>query len=320
MKKFELIIDNKGALQIPAVVDGATWTTERRGVAGKLEFTVIKDGKLDFQEGNPVRLSVDGANVFYGFVFTKKRDKQQHISVVAYDQLRYLMNKDTYIYKNKTASDVLRMVAGDFGLRLGTVEGTSYTIPARVEDNASLFDVIYNALDLELQNRKKMFVLYDDFGKLALKSLASMKRDLMIDEETGENFDYTSTIDDQTYDKVKLSYENESTGKRDVYVVQDGQRINDWGTLQYYDALEKGENGEAKAAALLSLHNSKTRNLKIAKAFGDANVRAGCLVVVKLSLGDISVQNYMLVEKCVHVWRESEHYMDLTLKGGEFVG
>ncbi len=318
--KFELIIDNKGKVQNPVTVDGVTWTTERRGVAGKLEFTVIKDKDLDFQEGNPVRLTVDDAKMFYGFVFTKKRDKQQHISVVAYDQLRYLMNKDTYIYKNKTASEVIQMVAGDFGLRLGTVEGTSYTIPTRVEDNTSLFDIIYNALDLELTNRKKMFVLYDDFGKLTLKSLDSMKVGLLIDEETGENFEYSSTIDDQTYNKVKLSFENEETGKRDIYIVQDGQHISDWGILQYFDTLEKGENGEAKAAALLSLYNAKTRKLKITKAFGDTRIRAGCLIVIKLALGDISVNNYMLVEKCVHTFYESEHYMNLTLRGGEFVG
>jgi hypothetical protein len=212
------------------------------------------------------------------------------------------------------------MVADDFGLQLGTVERTEYTIPTRVEDNTSLFDVIYNALDLELSNKKKMFVLYDAFGKLTLKSLDSMKLGLVIDEETGENFDYSSSIDDQTYNKVKLSYENEDTGKRDVYVVQDGQHINDWGILQYFDTLSKGENGEAKAAALLDLYNAKTRKLKISKAFGDTRVRAGSLIIVNLGLGDVNVKNYMLVEKAVHTWSESEHYMDLTLRGGEFVG
>jgi hypothetical protein len=318
--KFELLIDNNGNVQMPLTAEGVTWTTERRGTAGKLTFTVVKDEELNFQEGNPVRLTVDDDKVFYGFVFTKKRDKQQHISVVAYDQLRYLTNKDTYVYTDKTASDVIKMVADDFGLQLGTVESTEYTIPTRVEDNTSLFDIICNALDLELTNKKKMFVLYDAFGKLTLKSLDSMKLGLVIDEETGENFDYSSSIDDQTYNKVKLSYENEETGKRDIYVVQDGQHINDWGILQYFDTLSKDENGEAKAAALLDLYNAKTRKLKISKAFGDTRVRAGSLIIVNLGLGDVNVKNYMLVEKSVHTFNESEHYMDLTLRGGEIVG
>jgi hypothetical protein len=44
------------------------------------------------------------------------------------------------------------------------------------------------------------------------------------------------------------------------------------------------------------------------------------MVVVKLLLGDINVKNYMLVEKCVHTFNENEHWMDLTLRGGDFHG
>jgi hypothetical protein len=317
---FELLIENNGVVQMPPVLDGVTLTTERKGVPGKLTFTVLKDNVINFTEGNPVRFTVDGKKIFYGFIFSKKRDRENKITVTAYDQLRYLQNKDTYIYTKKTASDVIKMIAADFGLQLGEIEKTGFVITSRVEDNTMLFDVIGNALDLELQNKKQMFILYDDFGRLTLKSLDQMKVGLLIDEETGENFDYTSSIDDQTYNRVKLSYENEKTGKRDIYVVQDGNNINNWGILQYFDTLSEGENGEQKAAALLSLYNAKTRKLKITKAFGDTRIRAGNLIVVKLGLGDINVQNFMLVEKCVHTFNENEHWMDLTLRGGEFVG
>ena len=316
----ELLIQNENKVYAPVVQEGITWDTERKGSPGKLTFTVIKDQDINFTEGNPVRLVVDGEKLFYGFIFSKKRDKQQNITVTAYDQLRYLKNKDTYVYTNKTASDFIKMVANDYNLNLGTIEKTSYVIASRVEDNTTLMDMIQNALDLELMNKKTMYVLYDDFGKLTLKSLESMKVGVVIDEETGENFDYTSSIDSQTYNKIKLVFENEKTGKREVYIAQDSNNINNWGILQYYDTLQEGENGKAKADALLSLYNVKTRNLKITNAFGHLSVRAGSMVVVNLNLGDIAVQNFMLVEKCKHTFNESEHRMDLTLKGGEFVG
>jgi hypothetical protein len=314
------MIQNGNNVYIPVAPDGATWTTDRIGSPGKLNFTVIKDGIINFTEGNHVWLAVNDIKLFYGFVFAKKRDKQQQISVTAYDQLRYLTNKDTYVYSNLTASDVIKMVAADFRLNLGTIEQTDFRIASRVEDNSSLFDIIYTALNLELANKKKMFVLFDDFGKLTLKAIDNMKLDLLIDEETGENFDYSSSINDNTYNKIKLSYENEGTGKRDIYIAQDGNAINNWGILQFFDTLQEGENGAAKANSLLSLYNVKTRKLKITKAFGDARVRAGCMVVVKLALGDINVKNYMLVEKAVHTFNENEHWMDLTLRGGEFIG
>jgi hypothetical protein len=301
------------------VEEGIKWTTERCGSPSVLKFTVIKDDSIAFQEGDAVRMKVDGQNVFYGFVFSKKRNKEHHIEVTAYDQLRYLKNKDTYVYENKTASQVIQMIANDFNLNLGKIEQTGYIIPSRVEDNQSLFDIIQNALDLELQNKGEMFCLYDDFGKLTLKNIASMKLDLLIDKDTAEDFDYTSSIDDQTYNRIKLTYDNEEAGEREVYIAKDSANENQWGVLQYYEKLQKGENGKAKADALLKLYNQKTRNLKVTNCFGDVRCRAGTLVPVQLYLGDISASNYLLVEKAIHTFNNDQHLMSLNLRGGEFV-
>lgn len=322
----ELLVANESGSKVyqPAVEEGIEWTTQRAGTPGKLTFKVLKDDILDFTEGSAVRLKVDGDEVFYGFVFTKSRQKDQIITVTAYDQLRYLNNKDTKVYEGKTATQFIQMLAADYRLNVGDMEDTGYVIASRVEENSSLFDMIGNALDLTLTNTGNMFVLFDNFGKLTLKSLGKMRvgdgdNYLMIDEETGENFDYKSSIDSQTYNKVKLTYDNEKTGTREVYIAQSGENMNKWGILQYFDTLQKGENGQAKADALLKLYNKKTRNLKIQNAFGDNRVRAGSLIVVNLALGDMSVKNFMLVEKCVHTYNESEHWMTLTLRGGEFV-
>jgi len=320
-----LIADPSGEMSYtPIVEEGIEWSTERRSTPGKLTFKVIKDSIINFQEGAAVRLKVDGKPVFFGFVFSKKRDKDQIITITAYDQLRYLNNKDTCVYENKTASEFIQMIAANFSLNVGTLEDTKFKIASRVEDNTSLFDMIENALDLTLQNTKEMFVLYDDFGKLTLKNLGSMYVGepgayLMIDEETGQNYDYQSSIDSDTYNKVKLTYDNEESGKRDVYISKDSGNINKWGVLQYFDTLSEGENGQAKADALLGLYNKKTRNLKIKNAFGDVRVRAGSMIAVKLNLGDIKLNNFMLVEKAVHKFKADEHLMDLTLIGGEFV-
>lgn len=308
----------------PAVQEGIEWSTERRSTPGKLTFKVMIDDILDFSEGSPVRMTVDGEHIFFGFVFKRQRSKDKIYTVTAYDQLRYLKNKDTKVYENKTADQFIKMIADDFALNIGVLEDTEYIIASRVEENTSLFEMIENALDLTLTNTGEMYVLYDDFGKLTLKALSSMYVGvpgayLMIDEETGENYDYTSSIDDGTYNKIKLTYDNEKTGKREVYIAQDSGHIGDWGILQYFDTLSKGENGKVKADALLQLYNKKTRNLKIINAIGDNRVRAGSMVVINLDLGDTKLKNFMLVEKCSHTYKENEHWMDLTLRGGEFI-
>ena len=325
--QVELLIGNESGAKVylPAVKEGVEWTTERRGVPGKLAFEILGDDVLDISEGSPVRFKADGMDVFYGFIFKQKRERDRRISITAYDQLRYLKNKDTKVYENKTAAQFIRMIAADFSLNVGSLADTGFVIASRVEENTSLFEMIENALDLELTNTGELYILYDDFGRLTLKHLSEMYVGgpgayLMIDEETGENFEYSSSIDDNTYNRIKLTYDNEETGFRDVYMAQDGSNINRWGILQYFDTLSQGENGQAKADALLKLYNKKTRCLRITGAVGDSRVRAGSMVVICLDLGDIKLKNFMLVEKCRHMYKENEHWMDLTLRGGDING
>lgn len=317
--EYELIITHNDIMYQPIVVDEIQWDTERKGVQGKLSFKVINDDILNFAEGDQVRLRVDGQNVFFGFVFKKSRDKEGVISVTAYDQLRYLKNKDTYSYTNLTASEVIKMIASDFHLQVGELDDTKFKIESRVEDNQTLFDIIQNALDLTLSNRNEMYVMYDDFGRITLKNVGNMRVNILIDESTGENFDYTTSIDGQTYNKIKLVRENKDAGKRELYIAQDSTNINQWGVLQFYETVDEKTNAKAKADALLSLYNQKTRSLSIKGAFGDIRVRGGSLVAVSLNLGDMIVNSFLLVEKASHSFKENQHTMDLSLRGGGFI-
>ena len=315
----ELFIQHNSTIQFPVVEEGARLTLERKGTPGKLEFTVVKGPGLNFAEGDPVKLTVNGTAMFYGFVFKKKRDKGGTIDVVAYDQLRYLKNKDTITEEGLKASDLLKRIATDFRLNLGTVEDTGYTLETIVEENQTLFDMIQSALDETLMNTKQLYVLYDDAGKLTLKNINTMKLNLLIDEETGENFSYESSIDEQTYNKIKLAYNDEKTGKRELFIAQDGAKMNQWGVLQYFEEVQTKTGASVKADALLKLYDQKTRKLTIQNAFGDVRVRAGSAVVVALNLGDIVTNNYMVVNKVTHIFRGDEHMMELDLIGGEFI-
>lgn len=68
---IELLIQNGSTIYYPVVEEGVSLTWERKGTPGKLEFTVIKDGVLNFQEGNPVKLTVNGTTMFCCSIFTK---------------------------------------------------------------------------------------------------------------------------------------------------------------------------------------------------------------------------------------------------------
>lgn len=318
---YELLIQHGKTIMYPPIVDGVTVEWERQGQPGKLTFEVIKTENLSFEEGDPCRFSVNGEPLFYGFVFDKSRSgsNPKNIKVTVYDQLYYLKNKDTYVYSNKTATEVVKMIAEDFGLNIGTLDDTGYKIETRTEENTSLFDIIQNALDATTKAKTEMYVLYDKAGKLMLTNIGNMKLGIVINEETAGNYEYKSSIADNTYNRIKLLYEDSDAGTRQVYIAQDSSNINKWGVLQYYEKLNDATNAKTMADALLKLYNAKTRTLKISDALGDTRVRAGTMLVVMLGLGDINLSNFLLVEQVKHTFSNGQHLMELKLRGGKFV-
>ena len=216
------------------------------------------------------------------------------------------------------------MIADDFNLRVGNIENTGYVIPSRVEDNSTLFDMIQNALDLTMTATGQLHVLYDDFGKIALKNVDNMRvidgegNILVINIDSAGDYKYSSSISSNTYNQIKLIYENNDAGTRDVFISKDTRNINKWGVLQYFDTIDKNVNGAAKADALLSLYNKKTKTLQVKDCLGDVRVRAGSMLIVCLDLGDVQLKNWMIVEKVKHKFKNKEHLMDLNLIGNNF--
>ncbi len=315
--KYTLMIVHEGSSFLPVVKSGIKWETQRSGSPGSLSFTIYNDGSATVANGDVVYFKDGDIKVFYGFVFTIKQKKDHMLDITAYDQLRYLKNKYTYNYVEKETGDLLRMIAEDFRLNCGSLATTGYPM-TRTEKDKTLFDIIGNSLDRTVQATGKLFVLYDDFGAMCLKNIGDMQYNLLIDEETAKDFEYSRSIDNETYNRIRLTYEDSDSGGREVYIAQSGANINKWGVLQYTDTIDKDEDGATKANALLNLYNEETRNLSISDAFGDSNIRAGSLLAVKLELDDISISNLMLVEKAKHNYQESLHTMDLTVRGGKF--
>lgn len=316
MATTRLTIQHQKRLFEPPILEGVQLEWERTGSPGKLVFTVVKipNAGMNFSEGDRVCFYVDDKLVFVGYVFTKKRSREQHIEVTCYDQIRYLKNKYTYVFENKTATQIVRALCKDFELNIGSMDNTRYVLPAIAEENIAAIDIILNVLDDTLANTGNMYVLYDSAGKLYLKNVANMRSNSLIFEDSAENFDYSSSIDDETYNNIVLYYKDDETGIH-VYSASDKKNIAQWGMLRYFEETDIPSIAQNKANSLLKLYNRKTRELKVSGAFGDINVRGGTMIPVKLELGDISVNHYLLVEKVVHNFDHDRHTMDLTLEG-----
>ena len=312
MANMKLTIQHNETVFEPPVEEGVKIEWERTGTPGKLTFTTIKS--MSFDEGDPVCFYYDNKLVFIGFVFKKKRDREQRIEVTCYDQLRYLKNKYTYVFEKKTATQIIKALCNDFGLQIGTMDNTGYVIPAIAEENKSAMDIILDVLEETLTNTGNMYVLFDNAGKIQVKNCANMVSNKLITDDTAENFDYSSSIDDETYNNIVLYYKGDDE-KIQIFTASSDSSIKKWGLLRYFEEVKNPTIGQNKANSLLRLYNKKTRELKVTGAFGDTSVRGGTLIPIRLNLGDIVTNNFMIVEKVTHNFNKDHYTMDLTLEG-----
>ena len=323
------IIDWNGTIYKPVVEEGVEWETVYSGSPAQLTFTVIKDENISFYEGSQVIFKYQGAPVFYGFVFKKTRDKEQRIKCVCYDQTRYLQNKTTMVYSDKTATEVIEMIAKDFSLVVGELVDTEVKIPLRVEDNASVFDIIQYALDYTTWKTGIWYTFYDDFGKLMLKKSTDVISNCVIDRNNAENFDYESSINEETYTRIKRYYDNTDTGVREIYSYDESSKRPYYGVLELCEKIDDENIDAFRADAKVQMQRdlqqyaAPTRSLSINNVFGDAMVRGGSIVYVIMDLGDIVVNSqetghYFVCDSVRHTFSHGKHTMDVNLTGGGY--
>ena len=305
---IKLYIGSGGNVYLPECIENIIWETTRKSSPAKLEFTIITDGTMPLAEGNEVKLVCDEIDVFYGYVFSINRENNGRISAVAYDQLRYFKNKDSYAYQSMTAGELLKMIASDYGLKTGEICNTEYKIPSRVECGLTLFDIIGNALDITKSNIGRDFVMYDDCGKINLCEPEKLRVDILIAEDCAESFELRSTINSGVYNKIKISRTRENCSVFDI--AEDKEKISEWGILQYF----RGADKTAEAASLLNLYNTPNCSLFIKNACGNINVRGGSAVAVEVNFGETKIKKYVLVEHSKHELKNGLHLMSLDCK------
>ena len=315
--RTELLIQNKSTGRIwecSNSVEQVTWTTERTGSPGTLKFTVLKAGELSYTEGDVVRFSVDGQLQFYGWVFTKSKNRWGEIETTCYDRLRYFKANASYAFYDQTAGDMLRQIAADLQVDTGAVADTGYTLPSFIKEDESCLDIVGEAVQQTLLNTGKIFVFYDDGSGVALQEAADMISPVVIGERSLlTDYTYKTDIDEQTYNSVKLVRPNEETGRADVFMAEDSGTITQWGLLQLYQTVDGDVNDaqvKEQARASLAYYNRRMRTLKVS-SLGVPGLRAGQMVLMKVpGLGDVNLDQYVLLEQVTHTWENDAHTME----------
>lgn len=297
---MELLISNdKEIYDITELINSITYTDKLNDGCSKLEFSFTgNDPRIE--NSNEVRFNYEDIG-FYGFVFKHGMNSKKEITVTAYDQLRYCKAKDTIVSKGETATTLTKKMCNYLNLNVGYLANTGYVLSTAPHDDKTWLDIIYSAINETLTNKGKWYTLRDEYGEVAIRDLEDLKLDLVLgDESLCYAYEYSKSIDDNFYNQIKLAMDNESTGKREIYIARDSNSIAKYGLLQYFEVLDKNGNpsqAKSKADMLLKLYNQETESLTL-ECLGDPRVRAGSSFYAQIE--DIKLEKRLIVQSVTH--------------------
>lgn len=267
--------------------------------------------------GQMISLVDDNQICFVGYIFEVAYDEKQ-CKVHAYDQIRYLMFKDSYVFSQKTVDEIIQAIAQDMGIKTGNIETGKYRMDLVVEDK-KLLDTIQQAIQIEKEQTGQEFFLTDNGGDLELVDQANLQYSTVLSDDSQlMAFQKKESIDTDTFNRVKLAQKSREKAVRITSVVQDADSINQWGTLQYYKRVdEKLTEAQVQAMAqqILQQKSNEIRQWTL-QAMGDSECRAGYKVLMQIQ--DEECEG--VIERAIHQWKGPEYTMALYVDRIEFRG
>lgn len=318
---YELIVGRKSdgkTINLTNCTTTASWETQRTGTPGTFKFTYLRTGDSKIEEGDIIRFSEDGELQFYGWVFTRSTDRYGVTDVTCYDRLRYLKANASYAFYDNSTEEIIKKIAEDLQVGVGTLSATGYKLPSLIEQDKSCIDIINEAVQQTLLNTGKVYIFFDDGDGLCLKESQSMVSPYVFGEGSlMTDYTYKTDIDSQTYNSVKLARPNEETGKSDVFIQQDSYNIGKWGLLQLYQTVDSSANDaqvKEQLSVTLEYYNQILKTFKFS-ALGVPSLRAGQMVLCNLSdLDGAKFQQYIMLEKVTHSWEGGSHTMEIEAR------
>ncbi len=298
-----------------------TWQVEDQPGSLVLSFIDNTDDLTTvIREGFPISVKLNKKGLFLGYIFKVKPSKNHRVQLTAYDQLRYLQNKDSYNISGLSCSSVFSKICSEQGIKHKVISKSSYVVAPRIFDNESYYSVMRYAADQALINEGRRYIIRDNFGTLEFIENRQLATNLLIGEDSLLlDYDFELSIDGEVFNQIKLVSEDKKAKKRKVYIVKDSNHIKQWGLLQYYEKVNEKMNSaqiEAQASNLLKVKNRVSRSLKLT-CLGDTRVREGSAVVVDiraLKKYGIPRNTYFFVKACEYNFKNSLFKMTLELE------
>ena len=168
-----ILVKEENYYDITQLVEQIQW----KGASCRtLSATLIDDdgyqharSQIDVEQGNQCLFYYDGVELFREIIMTQTQNNSKKMNFTAYDNGIYLANnKDTFVYENKTASEIFRDCCTRFQIPMGEVAECTYKIPELTKSKTTAFDTIADALSLDFDATGIRHYITSEKRKLSL--------------------------------------------------------------------------------------------------------------------------------------------------------
>ena len=312
-----LVVKDKKTIDMTNLVKSVRWSGRKGSSARTITVAMIDDdgyrharSGIDVADGNQCVFLVDGKERFRGILMNQNQGDNKQLKFKAYDNGIYLANnKDTFVYKNKTADQVFSDVCSRFGIPTGEVAKCSYKIPEFTKSKTTGQDAVLDALSLDYKATGTRHFISSDKGKLSLLQRKDQVISFVVDGDANlYGYSYTKSIESIKPRVKMISKEGTTLAEKSNSSLE--QKIGIFQEIQQPDeSLTKAQVKDLVGSVLDTLDDpEETLTLNI---LGDPDVISGKAILVKIPHLDISRAYY--VDSDDHTFEDNMHTMSLTL-------